>query len=298
MNCPNCGATLEKDAKFCVVCGNPVPEETPAQVGGGYTPGGPGSYTPGGSGSYTPGGSGGYTPGGSGSYTPGGASGYIPGGASGYAPGGTGNYGGPGGNASGVNTDHIREYFFGRKFGWPIILIIVGICTIWIGGIGAVLILIGLIAMGVQAIMAIFGGFPHEDEVDAAWERQKALMHDRGLEKLNMVQEQMSLIDPLVLVGFGISPDASFAVAKDQAAKKKNEKGFFASLRRLFGGKKSNGTEYDPVSAKNGIEWTGSLTAPGGHRLCLYGESGDDVLRRRGHLHRPGLQRVYCGVLL
>lgn len=34
MNCPNCGATLEKDAKFCVVCETPVPEEAPAQTGG------------------------------------------------------------------------------------------------------------------------------------------------------------------------------------------------------------------------------------------------------------------------
>ncbi len=110
------------------------------------------------------------------------------------------------------------------------------------------LILIGLLAMLVQAIMALFGNFAHEDEVDAAWANQKEVLRKRGLEKLNIVQEQMNLIDPLVLVGFGAAPDATFAIAKDGAAKMKNRKGILATLSRLFGGKKGTGTEYDPVN--------------------------------------------------
>lgn len=237
MNCPNCGATLEKDAKFCVVCGTPVPEEAPAQTEGSYTPGSSGSYTPGNSGSYTPGSSGSYAPGNSGSYTPGGSGAYI--------PGSTGNYGGSGGRKAGANTDHIREYFFGRKSRWPTILIIVGILTIAFG-IGVVLILIGLIAMAAQAIMALFGNFAHEDEVDAAWKAQKAVMRERGMEKLNLVQEQMSLIEPLVLVGFGHSPHNSFATAKEGALKLNKGSGVFTFLRNLFFGKRKDGTEYDP----------------------------------------------------
>lgn len=255
MNCPNCGATLEKDARFCVVCGNPVPEETPAQVGGSYTPGADASttYTPGGSGSYTPGGSSGYTPGGSGTYTPGGASGYTPGGSSsytpggsnGYTPGGSGNFGGPG-YGSNVDPDNIREYFFGRTSRLPAILIVGGAIFFWTG-IGLLVALVGVVLYFVFK----FNGFPYEDEVDTAWKEQKAVMHKRGLEKLNLVQEQMSLIKPLVLVGFGKSPDSSFATAQEQVAKQKQKQsGFFAALGGLFSRNKKNGTEYDPVFAR------------------------------------------------
>ncbi len=260
MNCPNCGATLEKDARFCVVCGNPVPEETQTQTNGGYTPGGSGaytsggasSYTPGGSSSYHPGGSGAYTAGGSSSYTPGGSGSYAPGGAGAYTPGGNGNYGAPGGYTSGTNTDHIREYFFGRKYRWPYLVILAGIILScvnqdFIKTIGNILVVVGVIAIPVVFIWSRFVGFPHEDEVDAAWEKQKSVMHDRGLEKLNLVQEQLGLIDPLVLIGFGQSPHSSFNVAREGSKRLKKGFGVFTSLRNAIFGKRKDGTEYDPV---------------------------------------------------
>ncbi len=113
-------------------------------------------------------------------------------------------------------------------------------------GIGVVLILIGLIALSVQAIMELFGNFGLVDEVDADWNAQKAVMSEGGMDKLNLAQEQLSLIEPLVLVGFGHSPHNSFATAKEGAMKLNKGSGVFASLRNLFFGKRKNGTEYDP----------------------------------------------------
>ncbi len=84
--------------------------------------------------------------------------------------------------------------------------------------------------------------------MDAAREKQKAVMHDRGLKKLNLVQEQLKLIDPLVLIGFGISPDATFANAREGVKKFKKRFGIFTSLRNLIFGKRKDGTEYDPIS--------------------------------------------------
>ncbi|MCD8190634.1 MAG: zinc-ribbon domain-containing protein [Clostridiales bacterium] len=249
MKCPNCGAVLEKDAKFCVVCGQPVPEEAPVQADGGYVPGDSSSYTPG-SGAqdaYTPGS---YTPG---SYTPGGSENY--GGTQGaynpgsYTSGGSENYGGSGRRTTDVNTNHIREYFLGRKSRWPGILIVIGIVFCWTG-IGFLLVLIGLIAILVEFLMSIFANFAHEDEVDAAWKKQKTVMRERGMEKLNLDRDQISLIPPLVLIGFGKSPDSSFANAREYSAKQSNKFGVFKALRNLIFGKRKDGTEYDPVLVK------------------------------------------------
>ncbi|MCD8160076.1 MAG: hypothetical protein LUE61_02645 [Clostridiales bacterium] len=235
------------------------PKRPRLRPGGSYTPGSSNSYTPGGSGSYTPGNSGSYTPGGSGSYTPGSSGSYTPGGSGAYIPGSTGNSGGSGGQKSGVNTDHIREYFFGRKYKWPYVVMLIGFLIFVraksdaIHAIGLMLIVVGLLAIPVIYIWSHFIGFPHEDEVDAAWEQQRATMRKRGLEKLNLVQEQMSLIEPLVLVGFGRSPDESFADARGEGAKQTKQldklsilSRAFTTLRNLFFGKRK-GTELDPI---------------------------------------------------
>lgn len=226
MNCTRCGAPLENDARFCNVCGSPVEAPAPAPA---PTPVPTESYNPGG---YAPGNQGGYTPGG---YAPGGQSGYTPGNQSGYS------YGGGGRKGAFVESSVVRKYFLSNR-SWPIVLIFVGIPLICAMGIGLVLIVIGLIFL-------LKTDYTGEASVDQAWSNQVDILTQRGMEKLNLIDDQVSLIEPVVLIGLGASPDSSFAAAKADADSKKNNTSLWGSLFSLFKKKKPNGTESDPVEA-------------------------------------------------
>ncbi|MCI9133796.1 MAG: zinc ribbon domain-containing protein [Lachnospiraceae bacterium] len=258
MNCTKCGAPLESDAKFCNVCGSPVEMAVPATADP-YVPGGQSGYASGGQGGYTPGSQGGYVPGTQSSYVPVTQSGYVPGTQGGYASGGQGGYvpgsqggytpggsGGRGGYSSGgrggafVESSVVRKYFLSNRT-WPAILILIGIPLICAMGIGLILILIGLFFL-------FKNDYTGEASVDQAWDNQVEIMTQRGMEKLNMIQEQVSLIDPVILTGLGAAPDSSFEAAKAESEAKKN-KGLWSSIFRLFQRNSSDGTELDPVVA-------------------------------------------------
>lgn len=139
----------------------------------------------------------------------------------------------------------IRKYFLSQRT-LPMILIILGIPLIAAMGIGLILIVIGI-------VMMFRSNFSGEDAVDRAVNRQIHNLKKRGLDKLNLIQDQVSLIDPVVLIGIGSSPDGSFDAAR-MASQSRNKKGFsnifwFLNIFRLFGKKKSDGTENDPVEA-------------------------------------------------
>ena len=159
MNCTKCGAPLENDAKFCNVCGSPV--EAPAE----QSVYGAGSYTPG---SYAPGTPGGYTPGG------------CPSGG-GYTSGGQGGYGD-------VDVKTVRKYFLSNRV-LPWVLIIVGIPFICMMGLGLILIIVGIILLMKES-------YAGESSVDQAWRKQADRLEARSMEKLNLIQEQTSIIDP------------------------------------------------------------------------------------------------------
>ncbi len=244
MNCTKCGAPLENDARFCNVCGSPVeaPAPTPAVPQGGY---GQGSYVPGVNQGYVPGGNQGYMPGGGQNYAPQGGyaqGGYVPGGnQGGYNPGNQG-----GGRKNGsvfVESSVVRKYFLSNRT-WPTALIIAGIPFICAFGIGIIMIVIGIIFL-------LKTDYTGEASVDQAWENQIEVLTQRGMDKLNLIDDQVSLIDPVVLVGLGAAPDGSFAAAKVQAEAAKAKSGLFGwgSLFKLFKKKKTDGTEEDPVES-------------------------------------------------
>ena len=252
MNCSKCGAPLESDARFCNVCGSPVEAPAAPVPTDTYVPGGQGGYAAGGQGGYTPGGQGGYVPaGGQGGYTPGSQGGYTPGGYTqggqggytqgGYASGGQGGYSSGGRGGAFVESSVVRKYFLSNRT-WPTILIIIGIPLICAMGIGLILIVIGLIFL-------FKNDYTGEASVDQAWDNQVEIMTQRGMEKLNMIQEQVSLIEPVILTGLGAAPDSSFAAAKAESEAKKNKGGFWSGIFSLFRRNSSDGTELDPVVA-------------------------------------------------
>lgn len=136
----------------------------------------------------------------------------------------------------------IRKYFLSQRI-LPTVLIIVGIPLIFAMGIGLIFIVIGIVLM-------LRSNYKGEDVVDRAVTRQIRNLKKRGLDKLNLIQNQVSLIDPVILIGIGASPDSSFDAAR-AATQIKNKKGLFHyfNIFNLFKKKKSDGTENDPVEA-------------------------------------------------
>lgn len=168
-------------------------------------------------------------------YTPGSQGGYVPGGQGGYTPGSQRS-----GGAVFTDASVVRKYFMSNR-GWPWVLIIVGIPLIAVMGLGLILIIVGL-------VMLFRESYAGESSVDQAWNRQIEILRSRGMDKLNMIQEQTSLIEPIVLVGWGASPDETFEAAKMEAQNRKSSRfslfGWIGGLFGLF--KKEDGTEMDP----------------------------------------------------
>ena len=291
MNCKSCGAPLRPNAKFCGVCGTPVGGADTAPKQEAYRPGGQTAkeesyrsegraeqptkreaYIPGGQmpkeESYRSEGRAAKEE----SYRPGGRAAkeesyrlegraeqpvkqkpYRPEGRTeqpekreAYRPSGRKpSTAGADMEVSSSDRKAIRKYFLAQRI-LPIVLICIGIPTVFIG-IGFVFIIVGIVLM----FRTSFSG---EDAVDRAVDRQIKVMKKRGMKKLNLIQDEVSLIDPVVLIGIGESPDKSFNEAREAAGSNKKHRSIFSvfnifNIFRLFSKKKSNGTENDPVEA-------------------------------------------------
>lgn len=230
MNCHNCGAPLEAGARFCEVCGSPVAASTNANTG---APAG----TPGTGVNANPTG---YAAPASNAYA--GANAYQSPASNQYSNYGAGNNNGDFNVNQGFNTKAIRKWFKGEAGGilWSILLIIIGIPFIPIG-VGVIMIVIGTIRL-----ISAFG-VKDSRIVDEAWNTYVNILSNRGMDKLNLIEEQVNLIEPVVLVGAGASPDGTFALARDSVSKKGIG---FKVLAKIFSRRKKNGTELDPYEAK------------------------------------------------
>ena len=250
MNCKNCGSPLRPNAKFCGVCGSPVENDAKQAESSKQE-----SYRPAGRENRETASQESYRPASRENGIPAKQESYVPGVKKTsaekidiYETGTVSSRKKPDmrrNQNSEVNTSEmktIRKYFLSQKT-LPLVLIILGIPLIFAVGIGLILILIGIILM-------FRSNFSGEDVVDRARDRQIHILKKRGLEKLNLIQDQVSLIDPIVLVGIGESPDSSFDAARADAQSRKRRKssGIFEFFS-IFGKKKSNGTENDPVEA-------------------------------------------------
>lgn len=142
----------------------------------------------------------------------------------------------------GLNTRVIRKWFKGRPI-WPILLTVLGLLTV-MAVVGIFLLIIGVIAWIVTWMGASEGDV---QEVDQAWNYCAKLLEQRGMEKLNLVKEQVGLIDPIVVTGRGSSPDVTFARAKIKSKSRRwGIFGWISSVVSLF---RKDGTELDPYEA-------------------------------------------------
>lgn len=259
MNCKKCGAPLRPNAKFCGICGSPVndpepvrePEKkaTPNQEG--YRPANRENQSEPKQEVYRPASRENQNPPKQESYVPGKRKASSSEKRDIYETGTISSRKKPvmrNDQDSEIDSSEmktIRKYFLSQRI-LPMLLIIIGIPLILAMGIGIILIVIGI-------IMMFRSNFAGEDAVDRAVNRQIHILKKRGLDKLNLIQDQVSLIEPIVLIGIGSSPDSSFDAARIASQNQKKRSFFsifwFLNIFKLFGKKKSDGTENDPVEA-------------------------------------------------
>lgn len=204
MNCAKCGAELEKDSRFCGVCGAPAgdvsagqreEEPVPERQTERYQENRPG-----------------------------------------------------GSNYEELNTKRIRKWFKGRPL-WPAVITVLAFLMALVMDEGRIVpVIIMLIGAAVWAYTWMGTMESDVQMVDMAWDRCARYLQGRGLEKLNLIQEQVSLIDPVVVTGRGESPNASFANAKlmRQSRSLFSPFGLIGAVIGLF---RKDGTELDPYEA-------------------------------------------------
>lgn len=158
----------------------------------------------------------------------------------------------------GFNTGRIRKWFLGN----PLLDLLFAILIF----LGDLLSLFGLIMMpitrdsgclfsGILLIAVGIGGKIYaksklEDnvaEIAEAWYTYVDILSKRGMQKLNLIQEEVALIEPVVLVGVGEVPNNSYEISKGQA---KND-----NLQRLL---RFASGENDPIE-KYKIDRCGDL---------------------------------------
>jgi hypothetical protein len=146
------------------------------------------------------------------------------------------------------NTKLIRGWFQVKAPKWPLLISLLGLCLIGTGIPGVILIIVGI---ALYIYLIVTRSTAGQQEVDAAWNRQISVLSSRALAKLNLIDDQTSLIDPVVTVGYGSAPDTSFAASKSDAASRKGllKSIFGSTLGRLIGSMSKNGTELDPYEA-------------------------------------------------
>lgn len=133
-----------------------------------------------------------------------------------------------------IDRKKVKDYFNGKSQLGPIILMIVGIIT------AALVIGIGLIIGGiVWYLVNKFGAdLSGEAEVDAAKQYEIQQAEARAKAKLNVIDEQVQNVDPVVVSGRGYQPGYVEGMIMKNA-------GFLAMLKRLFKFDKKKKDDYD-----------------------------------------------------
>lgn len=139
---------------------------------------------------------------------------------------------------AGFSTKRIRKWFSGNKPKWPVVWTV--ICfLIFLGARSFGAFLPVLIFGAIWAITWMTSGTVQE--VNQAWNTYVNILTQRGMEKLNLIQEEVSAVDPVVIVGRGQSPNESYGISRAEQLARQN---VFTQLIKLITGKFKK--EYDP----------------------------------------------------
>lgn len=104
-----------------------------------------------------------------------------------------------------LNRKTVKRYFEGRKQTWAILLMVLGVVTAAFG-IGFLLLIAGLVWFLYNKFAADHAG---ESEVDKAKAMEVASAKERALKKLNLLEEQICDVEPVVVSGRGFQPESS-----------------------------------------------------------------------------------------
>ncbi len=125
-----------------------------------------------------------------------------------------------------VDRSKVRQYFFGKSNAIALLLIVIGLITlVWV--IGIFLILAGLIWILYNKFSADEAG---QSEADKAKEIEIQLARERAMDKLNLVQEQVMNIEPVVTCAAAYEPNSP--TSQTVAAAGKYGKFFKSSIVR------------------------------------------------------------------
>lgn len=103
-----------------------------------------------------------------------------------------------------IDRKKIKKYFIGKSQLLPTLLMLVGLFTMGFG-IGILLLIGGLVWWLYNKFSADLSG---QSEVDKAVEYELGLAKERALQKLNLLDEQVSEVDPVVIFGRGFEPES------------------------------------------------------------------------------------------
>ena len=107
--------------------------------------------------------------------------------------------------ANRINRDVIKRYFVGKKQTLPIILMVVGVITIAFV-VGIFLLIAGVVWFLYNKFSADLSG---ESEVDRAVQHEINRVKARALRKLNILDEQVQDVEPVVVSGRGTEPEST-----------------------------------------------------------------------------------------
>lgn len=134
------------------------------------------------------------------------------------------------------NRKVVKRYFEGRKQTWPMVLMVLGVLTIALG--------IGLLLLAGGFAWYLYNKFAAdhegESEVDRAKAIEMACAKERALKKLNILEDQICDVEPVVVSGRGYEPETS--VVERLNIFKKVLKALKINVKSKF-----DGIEEDPI---------------------------------------------------
>ncbi len=120
-----------------------------------------------------------------------------------------------------------------------------GLFSYYIGG--TYVMLLGMFIAGVGISWLLEDNYKGEKEADEAKIKIVRALRSRGLNKLNLVKEQVAIIKPIMLLGCGAKPSQSFQDAKLRALHKMGMTKYFITWFKVL--MKKQEKEYDPKEA-------------------------------------------------
>lgn len=127
-----------------------------------------------------------------------------------------------------LNRSNIRPYFGSGRSGVPLKVLVAGIVCLFIPN--GFFTMIGVIAIVAAVAIRFYNryltDFTHEEDVDKAMAYEEEQSKKRALERLGIVEEQVSLIDPIITSGMA----SRVITASDKIEFEQNTKGFFGRM--------------------------------------------------------------------